>query len=217
MKVRTFLVAALVMATATVAHAQVTGVTTRPSVNPDGSVNNDAVDYGQFNVPSGQGNGTQLPVPQPFASFSGIEGQIGDPGDQFLINRQCCQSNLGGGFTANFGIGDWLVYPNPNATQRQQPPHTAISFKKGVSFVGTQLTQYSLAGPLIAKVQVFDHSGRLLGTFTESGNNSQTSDNTAIFLGVTSATQNMMRVVYTVTDPAGNPTIPVINFLSVRQ
>jgi hypothetical protein len=195
----------------------VTMVTTRPSVNPDGSANNDAIDYGQFNVPSGTGNGTQLPLPQPFESFGGIQGEIGESVDQYVINRQCCQSNLGGGFTANFGIGDWLVYPNPQAIQQQQPPHVTITFKKGVSLVGAQLAQYSEGGAFTGKIQVFDRWGRLLGTFFENGNNFQTFDNAAIFLGVASTTPNIVRVVYTTTDPAGNSTLPVINFLSVRQ
>ena len=81
--------------------AQVTPVTARPNVNPDGSPNNDAVDYGQFNIAAGRGNGTALALPQPFESFGGIQGQIGERGDQYLLNRQCCQPNLGGGFTAN--------------------------------------------------------------------------------------------------------------------
>jgi hypothetical protein len=217
MNLRVFFTTAFVIATATVAHAQVTPVTTRPNVSPDGSANNDGVDYGQFNVPSGTGNNTQLPLPQPFESFGGINGQIGERGDQYILNRQCCQSNLGGGFTANFGIGDWLVYPDPHATQQQQPPHITISFQQGVSLVGAQLVQYSEGGAFTGKIQVFDRPGRLLGTFSENGNTFQTFDNTAIFLGVASTTPNIVRVVYTTTDPAGNPTLPVINFLSVRQ
>jgi hypothetical protein len=217
MKVRIFLAAALVMATVTVAHAQVTGVTMRPSVNPDSSANNDAVDYGQFNIPAGQGNGTPLALPQPLESFGGIQGQIGERGDQYLLNRQCCQPNLGGGFTANFGIGDWLLYPDPHVVQQQQPPHVTVSFPKGVSLVGAQLVQYSEGGVFTGKIQVFDRSGRLLATFSESGNNFQTADNSAIFLGMASTTPNIARVVYTTTDPAGHPTLPVINFLSVRQ
>jgi hypothetical protein len=147
-------------------------------------------------------------------SHSRSRALIGDRGDVYFLNKQCCQSNLGGGFTANFGIGDWLVYPD---IQVQQPPHVTISFKKEVSLVGAQMVQASEGGSFTGKIQAFDRFGHLLGTFSENGNNFQTFDNTAIFLGVASTTSNISKIVYTTIDPAGNPTTPVINFLSVRQ
>jgi hypothetical protein len=211
-KMRTsFLAAVLVAAIAvsTPAEAQLAALTVRPSVDPS-NADNDGIDYGQFNV-SADGGFATLSVPQPFESFGGVEGEIGERGEQFTITRQCCSQNLGGGFTADFGIGDWLLMPNPPSHQ------IVIKFKTPVSLVGTQLAKSGSNGLFIAQVQVFDHWNRPLGTFTETGNELTTFDNTAIFLGVRSNTSIIAKAVYTVTDLGGTPLTPVINFLSVSQ
>jgi hypothetical protein len=61
---------------------------------------------GQLNVPPN----SLFPTPQPFASYNGIEGDIGPKGEMDQIVEQCC-APLGssGIFDGNFEPGDIVV------------------------------------------------------------------------------------------------------------
>jgi hypothetical protein len=201
---RTMLTAAAVLVVTLAFLPARAQVVTELTVRPTGV---DAVDFGQFNLLP---NSQQIPTPQRFESFGGIDGNL-DEGPLY-IEMQCCtrlNSLTGQATTSNFMMGDWLIYTNTPGSA------ILIHFRRPVHLVGTQLSN-NYGGPFIAKIEAFS-GRRSLGTFTENGNNTATADNTAIFLGVTTTTAAITDVIYTVTDPSGAAANVAINQIAVNQ
>jgi hypothetical protein len=178
------------------AHGQVTQVTSRPG--------GDTVVWCQLNFPPG----ATFPTPVHFASYGGIEGKaIVDKEGSGELQEQCC-AGINGLFDGNFSPGDMLFLTTSSAP-------LAISFEKPVKSVGAQIG-FNTYGPFIAQIQAYDHN-RLLGSFNETGNETSSADNSAIFLGVADAKAEITKVVYTVTNSTGTPGVFAINQANVSQ
>jgi hypothetical protein len=102
MKVRISVAATLIMATATVALAQVTKEARPQVVEVVIRPNGDTVNWGQLNLAPG----TTFPTPQNFTSFGGIDGVATvDKNGVAVIQEQCCPTGIWDG---NFSPGDIL-------------------------------------------------------------------------------------------------------------
>jgi hypothetical protein len=186
MKVRTFIVATLIIAAATVALAQVTKEASPQVVEVVIRPSGDTVNWGQLNLAPG----TTFPTPQNFTSFGGIDGVATvDKNGVAVIQEQCCPTGIWDG---NFSPGD-ILFDTSNMALK-----LTLAFEKPLKAVGTQIQANQLAA-FVAQVQAFDHN-RLLGTYREnSGGNLSAADGSAIFLGVASPKADITSVVYSVT------------------
>jgi hypothetical protein len=186
------------------AHA-LTALTVRPS-------GVDAIDFGQFNLlPYGASQPAVVGLIN-FYSYGGIRGSIGQKAIPLYLEMQCCaRPNLitGQAVTSNFYSGDWLITPNSVG----QP--IVINFQQPVRLVGAQLSN-NYGGQFVAIIRIYN-GNKLLGSFSESGDNTATADNSAIFLGVMDTTADITRITYTVTDPSGSPAAAAINQIAVSQ
>lgn len=160
------------------ARAVVIEVTTRP-------VTGDTIGWGQIGSA-----GTIFGTPQNFTSTDGATGVVTlAQNSNGEIEEQCC-AGLVGIWDGNFAPGDLLLYTD------QSGPLT-LTFDAPVQSVGAQIAA-NVYGPFTAQVQAFDNS-TLLGTFTENGVETDSADNSAIFLGVMDTAPTITSMVYSLT------------------
>jgi hypothetical protein len=161
----------------------------------------DSADWGQLGP-------AFTPIPNPFAAFSNgaglsITGAFAGGGVGQV------QVQTFGGWNGNFASGDNLVWTNFPG----QGPLT-LSFDSPQVGAGAQI-QADFYGPFTAKIEAFN-GDTSLGSFTENGNSTPASDNSAIFIGVKDLdAANITAVVFSLTASAGDLMDFAINRLSL--
>lgn len=102
------------------------------------------------------------------------------------------------GIPTNFANGDFILFtgfvPGPPPAVGNPGPLT-ITFDTPVFSAGAQIAVDDTVG-FTASVSAFDNTNTLLGTFDATGSSSLALDNSAIFLGVQSATPNISKLVF---------------------
>ena len=92
----------------------------------------------------------------------------------------------------------------------------SLAFQHAVWGVGTQI-ESTWKGDFTAFVSAYDANNNLLGTFTEAGVSNQQGDNSAIFIGVWSTSDNIARVTFGLTAAPQRTTADfAINQVSLR-
>jgi Big-like domain-containing protein len=185
------LLAVFALASLSVATAATTLVTVRPPVA-------DVVDWGQLGAPP-------TVVPYAFLANSGFAdpllGHFVAPGTTGEIVQQ------GSGWLGNFASGDNILWTNNNG------PLTLV-FDRGYATVGAQI-QTDFFGAFTARITAYNGT-KLLGSVTENGNSTSAGDNSAIFIGVSTGTvQLITKVVFSVTSCSNACANFAINQLSL--
>jgi hypothetical protein len=120
------------------------------------------------------------------------------------------------GIPTNFASGDFVLLtglkPGPPPAIGNPGPLT-INFDRPVSAAGAQIAVDDVPA-FTAFVSAFDRQNNLLGNFSIGGTSSLALDNSAQFLGVSSDTANISRLVYSSSE--GNRAVG-INSLSVSE
>jgi hypothetical protein len=103
----------------------------------------------------------------------------------------------------NFANGDYVLFTGADvrsfpATGNSGP--VTINFDTPVQSAGTQIAVDDTF-TFDASVSAFDSGGNLLGTFSAPGTSSTNLDNSALFLGVSSDSANISRLVYNTSIP----------------
>jgi hypothetical protein len=119
------------------------------------------------------------------------------------------------GVPTNFASNDFALFtgfrpgsfPAPG-----NPGPITISFNKPVKSAGSQINVDDTP-EFIAFISAFDSANNLLGTFSAPGTSSLALDNSAVFLGVSSDTANISRLVFSTSVP--NRAI-AINTISIK-
>jgi hypothetical protein len=139
---------------------------------------------------------------------------------------------------SNFANGDFILFtgfapglfPSPG-----NPSPLTITFDTPVSAAGAQIAVDDTF-QFTAFISAFDRANNLLGTFSANGTSSLALDNSALFLGVRSDTDNISRLVFsssesnralginrlsidtsTVPEPSSIVAISFIGWLMVRR
>lgn len=107
------------------------------------------------------------------------------------------------GIPTNFASGDFLlftgltpgVFPSPG-----NPGPLTILFNQPVAGAGAQIAVDDTT-LFTAFISAYDSANTLLGTFSAPGTSSLALDNSAIFLGVSSDTANISKIVYSTSIP----------------
>ncbi|HEY9604073.1 MAG TPA: hypothetical protein V6C85_20840 [Allocoleopsis sp.] len=102
------------------------------------------------------------------------------------------------GIPTNFANGDFLLLTGLNPTTFPalgNPGPLSITFDTPVFGAGVQIAIDDQSS-FTAFVSAFDSTGTLLGAFQVPGTSSLTLDNSAVFLGVSSDTPNISKLVY---------------------
>ena len=102
------------------------------------------------------------------------------------------------GIPTNFANGDFLLLTGLNPTTFPalgNPGPLSIQFDTPVFGAGAQIAVDDQSS-FTAFVSAFDSTGTLLGAFQVPGTSSLTLDNSAVFLGVSSDTPNISKLVY---------------------
>jgi hypothetical protein len=102
------------------------------------------------------------------------------------------------GVPTNFAKGDFTLFTGFRPTSFPavgNPGPISITFNRPVKAAGTQINVDDTLN-FTAFISAFDSGNNLLGTFSAPGTSSLALDNSALFLGVTSDTANISRLVY---------------------
>jgi len=94
----------------------------------------------------------------------------------------------GSGWGGNFGNGEALLW-----TGAGLGPMTFL-FSGDITGFGAQV-QSDAFGPFTADISAFDAGNNLLGSFTEAGMSTTGSDDSAIFIGILSSSNNIRKIV----------------------
>ena len=178
-------------------EAQVTFVTDRASIGAD-----DLLDWATT-AP----DGTSLPSPNVLTNNS---LSVNVFSGESAINR----TTAGSSFPLNFAYGDALI-ANSNFAPLE------LTFANPVFGAGAKIDVGNNSGiNYTGTIEAFDASGNSLGGGTSTGRDSFVADDSAIFIGVTSTTANIKKVVFTsyFNDPLSGPITDstLINNLSIR-
>lgn len=93
-----------------------------------------------------------------------------------------------GYWSGNFGVGEELLW-----TKTAQGPMN-FTFNSGIAGFGVQI-QANFFGPFTARIEAFDANDLSLGAFTLPGQSvADVGDDSAIFIGILSRTQNIRRI-----------------------
>jgi hypothetical protein len=134
----------------------------------------------------------QQPSSLQVASNLGVNATVSNPNGELWT---LVEGGANSGYTGNFALGDGLL-----STFLTLGPIT-IDFASGQSRVGAQIQSIAFDG-FTGVISVYDVSDGLLESYTLSGNSNGNQDNTAIFLGVSRATADILRVVFDITGSA---------------
>jgi hypothetical protein len=108
------------------------------------------------------------------------------------------QTSPSPGTPTNFANGDFVLFtglkPGPPPAIGNPGPLT-INFDRPVSAAGTQIAVDDTSS-FTAFLSAFDRNNNLLGNFSIGGTSSLALDNSAQFLGISSDTANISRLVY---------------------
>jgi len=126
------------------------------------------------------------------------------------------QTSPSPGIPTNFANGDFVLFtglkPGPPPAIGNPGPLT-INFDRPVSAAGTQIAVDDTSS-FTAFLSAFDRNNNLLGNFSIGGTSSLALDNSAQFLGISSDTANISRLVYSSSE---NNRAFGINALSISQ
>jgi len=132
----------------------------------------------------------QQPSPVQVASYLGVNATVSNPNGELWT---LVEGGANSGYTGNFALGDGLL-----STFLTSGP-IIIDFASGQSRVGAQIQSIDLTS-FTGVISVYDTLNQLLETHSVVGNSNGNQDNTAIFLGVSRATADILRVVFNITD-----------------
>jgi hypothetical protein len=108
--------------------------------------------------------------------------------------------SIGGGVVPHDLPGD-IVLTTTDSSSQVNP--ISLSFgATSVSAGGAQIA--TIYGAFTAKVQAFDANGKSLASFTETGNCTNSADNSAIFIGISSSSANIHEIALSVTKASYN-------------
>jgi hypothetical protein len=117
----------------------------------------------------------------------------------------------------NFGDGDFVIFTGLNfSDQTGNPGPLTLTFAQPVFAVGAQLLP-DAGGSFTGFISAFDLNNTLLASFQLAGVTTTTRDNSAIFLGVSSATANISRIVYSTSVANAAIGINQVSILSVPE
>ncbi|PAX59790.1 PEP-CTERM sorting domain-containing protein [Brunnivagina elsteri] len=123
------------------------------------------------------------------------------------------------GVPTNFASGDFALFtgfrpgsfPAPG-----NPGPITITFNKPVKSAGTQINVDDTP-EFTAFISAFDSANNLLGTFSTPGTSSLALDNSAVFLGMSSDTANISRLVFSTSIPNRAVAINTISIATVPE
>lgn len=110
------------------------------------------------------------------------------------------------GIPTNFAAGDFVLFTGLDPTSLMPPtpgnpgPLT-LTFEQPVRAVGTQVAVDDATTPYTVFLSAFDRDDNLLGNFSVMGTSSTDLDNSALFLGVSSDSPNIAKLVYSSSVP----------------
>ncbi|MBW4499692.1 MAG: hypothetical protein KME57_09015 [Scytonema hyalinum WJT4-NPBG1] len=117
---------------------------------------------------------------------------------------------------ANFSNGDYILFTGfiPGGFPALgNPGPLTITFDQPVQGAGTQIAVDDTLN-FTAFISAFDDNNNLLGSFSTPGTSATVLDNSAVFLGVRSASANISKLVYSSSE---NNRAFGINFLSINS
>jgi hypothetical protein len=106
-------------------------------------------------------------------------------------------------WNGNFAPGDMLLYGGSPNYLKKADPYTLNFGTTPVAAGGAQI-ESNYVGKFTAEVQALDASGNVLTSFTEGGNATQTADNSAIFIGISSTSANIYQIALSLTRAPSN-------------
>ncbi|BAZ26272.1 hypothetical protein NIES4073_71780 [Kalymmatonema gypsitolerans NIES-4073] len=117
--------------------------------------------------------------------------------------------------STNFSDGDYILFTGfiPGNFAEGNPGPLTITFNQPIQGAGTQIAVDDTP-QFTAFLSAFDDNNNLLGSFSIPGTSSTVIDNSAVFLGVSSDSANISKLVYS--SSVNNEAIG-INFLSIRS
>ncbi|WP_334844657.1 hypothetical protein [Nostoc sp.] len=117
--------------------------------------------------------------------------------------------------STNFSNGDYILFAGfkPGNLSNGNPSPLTITFNQQIQSAGTQIAVDNTP-QFTAFISAFDDQNNLLGSFSTLGNSSSVIDNSAVFLGVSSDSANISKLVYS---SSVNDQAIGINFLSIRS
>ncbi len=117
----------------------------------------------------------------------------------------------------NFGDGDFVIFTGLNfSTQAGNPGPLTLTFAQPVFAAGAQLLP-DAGGPFTGFISAYDLNNTLLGAFQLDGVTTTTRDNSAIFLGVSSDTANISRLVFSTSIPNAAIGINQLSIVAVPE
>jgi hypothetical protein len=134
-------------------------------------------------------------------SFNGNTTTVSAPGGTLIRFDQ------GNPWNGNFAPGDALL-------DSDQP--LSLTFTTPLFAVGAQF-QSDFYSPFTARIEAFDASNNSLGFFFENGISNNKADNSAVFIGVGSSTQNIKKISFTLAAVGGPPNDFAINRVEMNS
>jgi hypothetical protein len=129
------------------------------------------------------------------ASVGGLGITVSVPAPTPPISQPFVFQN-GPAIPTNFGDGDFILFTGLNfVDQTGNPGPLTLTFAQPVFAAGAQLLP-DVGGLFTGFISAFDLNNTLLGSFQLNGVTTATRDNSAIFLGVSSDTANISRLVF---------------------
>jgi hypothetical protein len=196
------LACAVLLCTAVASRAgTISLVTDRPVLGA-----NDSLSWSVLGPPE---PGTVVPDPFSVVSLGGLT-ITGSSAFGFALGQQC-PAPVSPCWPADFAPGDFVLFTFATPGSPQGP--TTLTFGHSIFGVGFQIGVNGLPGPtgFTATIEAFDGS-TLLGSFSEAGVTTAGEDNSAIFIGVESSSDDITSVAYNIpTFPLGD----VINQVSL--
>ena len=110
------------------------------------------------------------------------------------------------GIPTNFASGDFILFTGLDPTSLMPPTPgnpgpVTLTFEQPVWAVGTQVAVDDATAPYTVFLSAFDRDDSLLGNFSAMGTSSTDLDNSALFLGVSSDSPNIAKLVYSSSVP----------------
>ncbi len=134
-------------------------------------------------------------------SFNGNTTSVGAPGGTLIRFDQ------GNPWNGNFAPGDALL-------DSDRP--LFLTFATPLFAAGAQF-QSDFFSPFTARIEAFDAGNNSLGFFSENGVSNNKADNSAIFIGVGSPTQNIKKISFSLTAVGGTPNDFAINRVELNS
>lgn len=123
------------------------------------------------------------------------------------------------GILTNFASGDFVLFTGFQSggfPAVGNPGPLSITFDKPVLGAGTQIAVDDTL-EFTALISAFDKDNNLLGNFSTIGTSSLALDNSALFLGVSSDTPNISRLVFSTSEPNRAIGINTLSIASVPE